>query len=293
MKLEIFFDYKRTKTVTYVIIDEETSKCAIIDSVLDYDLSSGNTFTENADKIIKFIQINNLEVEWILETHVHADHLTAAQYLKSKLGGRVAIGENIKKVINYWKEIFEEDDMMEDCSHFDKVWKEDEEFFIGNLKVRVIFTPGHTPACVSYYVGGYLFTGDTLFSPLVGTARTDFPGGSSEDLFDSIQKIYELPDETKICVGHEYPKGDSQPIIISTIGEEKQNNVSINENTKKKDYALIMQLKQTNLKVPELILPSLYVNLLAGNVPKFIKIPINAISDKNFIVSNQKGGCSV
>ncbi len=277
MKVEVFFDSQRTKTASYVVTDLENRKCAVIDSVLDYNPSSGATYAENADKIIKFIQVNNLELEWILETHVHADHLTAAQYIKSKLGGKVAIGANITKVLSYWKGVFEDENILENGAQFDKLWQDGEEFYIGEIRVKVIFTPGHTPACVCYFSGEYLFTGDTIFSPSVGTARTDFPGGSSEELFDSIQKIYQLPEGTKICVGHEYPQNNANPIIITTVKEEKQSNISINKDTKKEDYIAKMLASQVNLPVPHLILPSLHVNLLAGKLPKFIKIPLNLL----------------
>lgn len=292
MKVEIFFDSEKTKTATYVVTDLKNKKCAVIDSVLDYDQASGSTYTENADKVIKFIQINNLELEWILETHVHADHLTASQYIKSKLGGKIAIGENIKKVIEFWKPIFQDDNIKEDGSQFDKLWTDNEEFKIGEINAKVIYTPGHTPACVSYLIEGHLFTGDTIFSPSVGTARTDFPGGSSENLFDSIQKLYTYPDEIKVCVGHEYPKNHSEPVIITTIGAEKQNNISINKNTKKENYVAKMQAKQINNPVPQLILPSLHVNLLAGKLPKFIKIPLNIIGGNNSNHSSSEGGCA-
>ena len=275
MKVEIFFDHKRTKTATFIVTDLANKKCAIIDPVLDYDQASGRTYTENADKLIKFVWVNNLELEWILETHVHADHLTASHYIKSKLGGKVAIGEHIKKVLAFWKSVFEDEDIKEDGSAFDRLWKDGDEFKIGEISVKVIHTPGHTPACVSYLINDYLFSGDTVFSPTVGTARTDFAGGSSEELFESVQKIYKLPDSTKICVGHEYPSKDSQPVIITTILEQKQNNISINQETKKEEYLAKMKVKQVNKPVPQLILPSLHVNLLAGRLPRFIKIPVN------------------
>ena len=291
MKVEIFFDSKRTKTATYVLTDLKNKKCAIIDSVLDYDPANGSTYTENADKVIKFIQINNLQLEWILETHVHADHLTASQYIKSKLGGETAIGANIKKVLAFWKPIFDDNNIKEDGSQFDMLWQDGDEFRIGNIGAKVIYTPGHTPSCVSYLIEDYLFTGDTIFSPLVGTARTDFPGGSSEELFDSIQKIYQLPDDIKVCVGHEYPNKDFEPVIITTIGEEKRNNISINQTTKKEEYVAKMNAKQVNNAVPQLILPSVHINLLGGRLPKFIKIPVNVIgAAKNY--SADGGGCA-
>jgi glyoxylase-like metal-dependent hydrolase (beta-lactamase superfamily II) len=277
MKVEIFFDAKRTKTATFVVTDTKTNRCAIVDPILDYDQASGKTYTQSIDKVIKFITINDLKLDWILETHIHADHLTSSQYIKEKIGGKIAIGENIKKVLEYWKPVFGDDDIQIDGSQFDQLFKDGDTFKIGSIDAKVIYTPGHTPACVSYHIDDYLFTGDTIFSPLVGTARTDFPGGSSSELFDSVQKIYQLPNETRICVGHEYPVKESDPIIITTIGEEKKNNISINENTKKEDYVARMNARQVNLPVPQLIFPSLQVNLRAGKLPKYIKILLNLI----------------
>ncbi len=277
MKVEVFFDAKRTKTASYIIADDLTKKCAIIDSVLDYDQASGKTYTENADNLVSYILQNNLELQWILETHVHADHLTASQYLKQRLGGKIAIGASITKVLSYWQPIFQEEQMHLDGSQFDKLWQDGENFNIGNLEANVIATPGHTPACISYLIGDYLFTGDTVFSPLVGTARTDFPGGSSADLFDSVQKLYLLSPQTKVCVGHEYPEPNAQPVIITTIGEQMLSNCSINKNTSKEEYIARMAAKQVNKPVPQLILPALHVNLLAGKLPKFIKIPVNTL----------------
>jgi glyoxylase-like metal-dependent hydrolase (beta-lactamase superfamily II) len=277
MKVEIFFDAKRTKTATFVVIDAKTNRCAVVDPVLDYDQASGKTYTQSIDKVMKFITINDLKLEWILETHIHADHLTSSQYIKEKLGGKIAIGYNIKKVLEYWKPVFGDDDIQLDGSQFDQMFKDGDIFKIGSIEGKVIATPGHTPACVSYYIGDHLFTGDTIFPPLVGTARTDFPGGSSAELFDSVQKIYQLPDETKICVGHEYPASDADPVIITTIGEERKNNVSINQDTKKEDYISRMNARQVNLPVPQLLFPSLQVNLRAGKLPKYIKIPVNLL----------------
>ncbi|QED23781.1 MBL fold metallo-hydrolase [Candidatus Deianiraea vastatrix] len=292
MNVEVFFDGKRTKTATFVVSDKKTRECAVIDSVLDYDQNSGATYTELADKVIKFITVNDLKLKWILETHVHADHLTASHYIASKLGGKVGIGRNILKVLEYWAPIFDDKEIKLDGSQFDVLFDDGQEFSIGELPVQVIYTPGHTPACVTYYVGKKaIFTGDTIFSPLVGTARTDFPGGSSAQLFDSIQKLYKLPDETLVFVGHEYPQKDSDPVILSTIGKEKATNVSINSQTKKQDYVAKMNKLQVNLPVPQLILPSLQVNLRAGILPKFIKIPLNVLPAGN-AQSGKIGGCS-
>jgi glyoxylase-like metal-dependent hydrolase (beta-lactamase superfamily II) len=274
MKVEIFYDSESTKTATFILVDDATKKCAIIDSVLDYNQNEGKTFTKNADKLISFIMQHSLTLEWILETHIHADHLTASHYIQSKLGGKIAIGENIKKVLEYWGPIFE-DDIPLDGSQFNHLFKEGEEFKIGNLKAKVIFTPGHTPACISYYIEDCVFSGDTLFSYDVGTARTDFPGGNSAELYKSIQKLYKLPEETKLYVGHDYPQDPSKPVILTTIKEQKKNNILLNENTKIDDFVQKREERQKTLPVPTLIFPALFVNLMAGRLPKFIKIPIN------------------
>lgn len=277
MKCEFFYDANRTKTITAVVFDSSTASCAVIDSVLDYDQSSGKTYTESADKVLKFIQSNNLKLDWILETHIHADHLTASYYLKEKLGGKTGIGKNIIKVLKYWKPVFEDEEMREDGSAFDKLFEDGEEFMLGNLKVKTIHTPGHTPACVVYHIEDHLFVGDTIFSPSVGTARTDFPGGSSQDLYNSIQKLFKLPDTTKIVVGHDYPQDVTKPTIITTIAEQKKNNILLNATTNLEDFTAKREERQKKLGVPTLILPSLHVNLRAGQLPKFIKIPINVL----------------
>jgi len=279
MNVETFFDEKHTGTVTFVVSDSETDKCAVIDSVLHYDNATGSTDTKYADKIIKFIEINNLKLEWILETHIHADHLTASHYLKSRLGGRIGIGSGIAKVLEYWVPFFDACEIPLDGSQFDHLFKDGDEFNIGNIKVKVIHTPGHTPACITYYIKDSLFVGDTIFSPQVGTARTDFPGGSSLELFDSIQKLYTLPDATKVYVGHEYPEKDSNPVIVTSIMEEKKRNVSINLTTKKEEYFAKMSAGQINLRMPELILASLQINLNAGRIPQFVKIPVNKLRE--------------
>ena len=274
MKVEIFYDAVATKTATFVVIDEDTKKCAIIDSVLDYNQNAGKTSTESADKIISFIKQNALILEWILETHIHADHLTASHYIQSQIGGKIAIGENIKKVLGYWVPIFDEDIPL-DGSQFNHLFKDGEEFKIGNLSAKVIFTPGHTPACASYYIEDSIFSGDTLFSYGIGTARTDFPGGSSVELYNSIQKLYKLPDETKLYVGHDYPQDPSKPVILTTIGEQKKQNILLNANTTLEEFVQKREARQKTLPVPTLIFPALFVNLMAGKLPKFIKIPVN------------------
>ncbi|MBM5782814.1 MAG: MBL fold metallo-hydrolase, partial [Pelagibacterales bacterium] len=196
MKIHNFYD-KETATFTYIVIDESSKKCAVIDSVLNYDIFSGKTNNASADLVINYIKENDLELEWILETHIHADHLTAASYIKEKLGGKIAIGSSITKVLEFWVPFFNTShDTPTDGSQFDKLFDDGEKFFIGSLEVKVIHTPGHTPACVSYLVGDSIFSGDAIFTPQIGTARTDFPGGSAKTLYGSIKKILNLSENT-------------------------------------------------------------------------------------------------
>ncbi|MHB1221046.1 MAG: MBL fold metallo-hydrolase [Gammaproteobacteria bacterium] len=285
MQIESFFD-PNTSTVTYVVSDPETQHCAIIDSVHDFDLYSGRLSSQSADRVIDYIKKMNLQVEWILDTHVHADHLTAASYLKDILGGKIGIGENIKKVLSYWIPIFNTgSDTPSDGSQFDVLFPDGTQFKIGNLNVKVIHTPGHTPDGVSYYINGAVFVGDTIFMPYVGTARTDFPGGNAEILYRSIKKILALPDQTRIYTCHDYPPDGQQPAWVSTVAEQKKNNSMINDSVTEKEFIAARNKKDFNKPVPKLLLPSIQVNLRAGKLGAFdisqtqyIKIPINKIS---------------
>lgn len=285
MQIESFFD-PNTSTVTYIVSDPETQRCAIIDSVQDFDLYSGRLSSQSADRVIDYIKTMNLKVEWILDTHVHADHLTAASYLKDKLGGKIGIGENIKKVLAHWIPIFNTgSDTPSDGSQFDVLFSDDTQFKIGNLNVKVIHTPGHTPDSVSYYINDAVFVGDTIFMPYIGTARTDFPGGSAETLYRSIHKILALPDQTRIYTCHDYPPDGQEPAWESTVAEQKKNNVMINNSVTEKEFIAARNKKDLNKPVPKLLLPSIQVNLRAGklgnfdtNKAQYIKIPINIIS---------------
>ena len=284
MKVETFFD-KDTSTFTYIVIDESTDKCAVIDSVLDYDQYSGRFTTKSADKIIEYILTNNLTNEWILETHIHADHITAAFYLQKQIGGKTAIGSKITDVLKLWVPLFAtEEDTPITGEQFDVLFEDSETVSIGNLDAKVMHTPGHTPACSTYLIGDSVFVGDTLFAPERGTARADFPGGNASDLFESIQKIYRLPDETKIYLCHDYPTVNEEAISQTTVAEQKQLNAMIKTGTKKKDYILMRETRDKTLSVPKLILPSIQTNLRLGNFGKvskngnqYIKIPINKI----------------
>jgi glyoxylase-like metal-dependent hydrolase (beta-lactamase superfamily II) len=284
MKIQHFYD-KDTATFTYVLSDDDTKKCAIIDSVMGYDIFSGKTSNAPADLVIDYVTKQNLKVEWILETHAHADHLTASNYIKEKLGGKIAIGENIKEVIKFWAPIFNTTkDTPLDGSQFDHLFKDGEKFAIGNLEVTAMFTPGHTPACVSYLVEDCVFVGDTIFTPKMGTARTDFPGGSAKTLYCSIQKLLSLPNETKIFVGHDYPEEGEGPQFLCTVLDQKKNNILINESVSEAQYVEVRNKRDVGKAVPKLLLPSIQVNIRAGkfgsaedNAVKYIKIPLNKI----------------
>lgn len=280
--IKSFFD-PDTATVTYVISDSSTQCCAIIDSVRNFDIYSGRLTSVSADNVVDYIKQMKLKVEWILETHIHADHLTAASYLKEKLGGKIGIGENIKKVLSHWVPIFNTaSDTPIDGSQFDVLFSDGMQFKIGNLNVTVLHTPGHTPDSVSYHIHDAIFVGDTIFMPYVGTARADFPGGSSEDLYHSIQKILSLPDETRIYTCHDYPPAGQDPAWESTVANQKKQNVMIHEPITQSEFVSARHEKDANKPVPKLLLPSIQVNLRAGrlgsaenNGLRYIKIPVN------------------
>lgn len=288
MKIHHFFD-KDTATFTYVVSDENTRKCAIIDSVLDYDMSAGTTSAVSADKVIAYVQENNLSVEWILETHVHADHLTASHYLKEKLGGKIGIGEHIKEVLKFWVPMFNTaHDTNLDGSQFDCLFKDGETFKIGNIEVKVMHTPGHTPACIAYIMGDSVFVGDTIFMPYVGTARTDFPGGSAKTLYQSIQKLLALPESTKIYTCHDYPPEGEPEGYVSTVAEQKAKNTMVREGVSEDEYVAARNAKDFGKAVPRLLLPSIQVNMRAGdlgepenNGVQYIKIPLNKFLNRS------------
>ena len=278
-----FFDYA-TNTISYVVRDPNGSACAIIDSVLDFDFASGRTDTQSADKLINFVTENKLDVQWLLESHVHADHLSAAPYIQMKVGGKIGIGSRITDVQERFGKIFNEGtEFQRDGSQFDKLFVEGDTFHIGQLRGDVLHTPGHTPACLTYVIEDAAFVGDTLFMPDFGTARCDFPGGSSERLFSSIQKILELPDDTRIFVGHDYKApGRDKYAWETTVGEQKKKNIHIKSGKSKDDFVKLRDERDAKLAMPKLIVPSLQVNMRAGNMPEpdeqgdvFIKVPIN------------------
>ncbi|MTI00489.1 MBL fold metallo-hydrolase [Roseibium sp. RKSG952] len=283
--VKAFFD-EQTNTVSYVVQEPEGAACAIIDSVLDFDHASGRTDTGSADQIIEYVTVNNLKVEWILESHVHADHLSAAPYLQQKLGGKIGIGKNIVVVQDTFGKVFNEGtEFQRDGSQFDALFSEGDSFHIGQMRGDVLHTPGHTPACLTYVLGDAAFVGDTLFMPDFGTARCDFPGGSSAMLYESIQKILSLPDETRIYVGHDYKApGRDEYAWETTVGEQKALNVHIGQGRSIEEFTEMRDARDATLGMPRLILPSLQVNMRAGQMPPadeegdvFLKLPINKI----------------
>ncbi len=287
MKPEVtaFFD-QATNTLTYVARDPNGAACAVIDSVLDFDYASGRTDTRSADAVIAFIQTEKLDLQWILETHVHADHLSAAPYIQERLGGKIGIGDRITVVQETFGKIFNEGTRFQrDGSQFDRLFREGDTLHIGQLRVDVLHTPGHTPACLTYVIDDAAFVGDTLFMPDFGTARCDFPGGSAENLFDSVQKILTLPDETRIFVGHDYKApGRDDYAWESTVGAQKALNVHIGAGKSKAEFVAMRQARDATLDMPRLIIPSLQVNMRAGQMPEpednghsYLKVPLNTL----------------
>lgn len=278
-----FFD-DNTCTITYVVTDKATSKTAIIDSVLDFDANAGNLSSQRADEVIQYIDDNNFRLEWILETHAHADHITASAYLKKKRGGKIGIGEHITTVQSAFKNTFNmSDDIPCDGSQFDYLFEDGEMISLGHLNVEVMHTPGHTPACVSYLIEDAVFVGDTIFMPDFGTARTDFPSASAKALFHSVRKILALPDQTRIFVGHDY-KSPTRDVYAweTTVLEEKRNNIHMKEGTTEADFIKMRNTRDSYLPVPRLLLPSIQLNILAGQMPpkeanglSYLKIPLS------------------
>ncbi|XID75992.1 MBL fold metallo-hydrolase [Alkanindiges sp. WGS2144] len=278
-----FFD-DNTNTFSYVVIDEATRQCAIIDSVLDYDAASASTSTQHADLIVDFVNNHHLQVEWILETHVHADHLTASQYLKSKLGGKIAMSHKIAQVQRTFSAIYHIDAKRFNLDQaFDYLFEDHEQFMIGSLQAYNIPTPGHTPACLSYVIGDAVFVGDTLFMPDYGTARCDFPNGSASMLYDSVKALYQLPDETRVYLCHDYkPTGRSEYHCLSSITEQKRHNIHLNAQTARQDFVHLREQRDATLAMPKLILPAIQINMNAGKLPepeangqRYLKLPLN------------------
>ncbi len=281
--IESFFD-PDTFTVTHVVWDRATLHTAIIDSVLDYDPKSGHISHSSANKIIDYVSKNNLIVDWLLETHAHADHLSAASYLKQKLGGRICIGSHIREVQSTFKKIFNLSELNTDGTDFDRLFEDGEVFRIGEIEVTVMHTPGHTPACLTYLIGNDAFVGDTLFMPDYGTARCDFPGGDAAVLYRSIHKVLALPPDTRLHLCHDYPPAGRGPQWISSVAEEKASNIHVRSNISEEQFVEMRKKRDKTLPMPTLILPAVQVNVRAGNLPKpevngvqYLKIPLNLL----------------
>jgi glyoxylase-like metal-dependent hydrolase (beta-lactamase superfamily II) len=276
---------KATWTVTYIVHSGVGTACAIIDSVLDYDPKSGRTSTTSADKVVAYVQANQLQVAWILETHAHADHVSAAPYLKKHLGGKTAIGTRITQVQKVFKGIFNlETSFKEDGSQFDQLLDSDEEFKVGELIGKVLFVPGHTPACVAYQFGDAVFVGDTLFMPDVGTARCDFPGGDAQALYASTQKILSLPPETRLFMCHDYPPNDRAVVFETTVAEQRAKNIHVHDGITEAQFVEMRTKRDATLDMPVLILPAVQINIRAGELPpnesngvSYLKIPLDAL----------------
>ncbi|MCO8073563.1 MBL fold metallo-hydrolase [Acinetobacter lwoffii] len=278
------FFHEDTNTFSYVVRDPATKACAIIDSVLDYDPASASTSTVHADKIIAYIKEQDLTVEWILETHVHADHLTAAQYLKAELGGKIAMSQKISIVQETFGAIYHLDIKQWNAQQlFDYLFEDHESFQIGTLKAYNIPTPGHTPACLSYVIGDAVFVGDTLFMPDYGTARCDFPRGSAEQLYDSVQNLFQLPEDTRVFLCHDYlPETRESYVCESDIQTQKTQNIHIHQGVSKAEFAQMRNQRDSGLNMPKLILPAIQINMKAGQFPEpeqngvsYLKLPLN------------------
>ena len=278
-----FYD-ERTFSIQYVVADPQTGRCAIVDPVLDFDEKSGAVKTENADRILDFIASEGLSVDWILDTHPHADHFSAAPYLKGRTGAPTAIGEQVTKVQELWKAIYNWPDFPADGSQWDRLFAHGESFSIGSLPARVMFSPGHTLASITYVVGDAAFVHDTLFMPDSGTARCDFPGGSSSRMWDTLQAILALPDETRLFTGHDYQPGGRDPMWESTVAEQRRSNTHMATCASREAYVKLRDERDATLPMPKLILHALQVNIAGGRLPepeangkRYLKFPIDAL----------------
>ncbi|MGE7993604.1 MBL fold metallo-hydrolase [Pseudomonas sp. NPDC089554] len=288
LHVEALFD-EATSTISYLLMDRETRQCALVDSVLDYDPKSGRTGYVSADKLVARVEALGAKVQWILETHVHADHLSAAAYLKKTLGGQVAIGAHITQVQKVFGALFNaEPGFARDGSQFDVLLKDEEEFLIGNLRARALHTPGHTPACMSYVIedGGEtaVFVGDTLFMPDYGTARCDFPGADARTLYRSIRRLLALPDSTRLFMCHDYLPGGRELRYMTTVAEQRADNVHINDGVSEDAFVAMREARDATLDMPVLILPSVQVNMRSGQLPepeengvRYLKVPLNVL----------------
>jgi glyoxylase-like metal-dependent hydrolase (beta-lactamase superfamily II) len=282
--VQSFFD-PATSTFTHVVYDRVGGHAAIVDPVLDFDAASGRTRRDSADEVIAFVRARNLTVDWILETHAHADHLSSAPYMKEQLGGRIAIGEAIRRVQGVFKPIFNlEPGFATDGSQFDHLFADGERFSIGELQAQAWHVPGHTPADLAYVIGDAVFVGDTLFPPDVGTARCDFPGGDAHALFRSIQRLLALPTDTRLYMCHDYPVTDRAPVALCTVGEQREANIHVHDGVEEAQFVAMRQARDATLAMPRLILPSIQVNVRAGHLPppeadgrRYLKLPVDVL----------------
>ena len=281
---QAFFD-PATHTVTYVVWDQSSRHAAVIDPVLDYDFKSGHTHTESAERVLAFLQAHQLKVDWILETHAHADHLSGAHYLQERIGGRIAIGEHIRDVQTVFSKLFNfERSFMPDGKQFDHLFKDGETFMIGGVQATALLVPGHTPADMAYRVGGAVFVGDTLFMPDVGTARADFPGGDAHQLYRSIHRILQLPPDTVVYVCHDYPPASREPAWQTTVAEQRARNIHVRDGISEDEFVAMRTARDATLDMPTQILPAIQVNVRAGEMPPaddngiaYMRIPINTL----------------
>lgn len=277
---------KRSNTVSYIVQDPRSSSCAVIDSVLDFDYAAGRMSYDSADELIRYIHENSLTLEWLIETHVHADHLSAAPYIQQELNtGLIGIGEQIVEIQDVFGKIFNEGTEFErDGSQFDRLFHDEDTYRIGNLDVHVMHTPGHTPACMTHVIGDAAFVGDTLFMPDGGTARADFPGGDARTLYNSIQRVLSLPDDTRLFICHDYGPNGRDIKWETSVGEEKQHNIHVGAGKGIDEFVELREARDKSLSMPSLIIPALQVNMRAGKLPKadddgnrYLKVPVNML----------------
>ena len=283
--VKAFFD-NDTNTVSYVVTDPQTRRCAIVDSVLDYDPKARRTPHDSASQIVAYVKQEALTVDWLLETHVHADHLSAAPWIQEQVGGKLAIGEHIRTVQETFGKVFNAGtEFARDGRQFDHLFADGERYKIGNLEARAIHTPGHTPACMSHVIGDAVFVGDTLFMPDYGTARCDFPGGDARTLYQSVQKLLALPDDTRMFLCHDYlPESRSEYQWETTVGDQRRDNIHVHEGVSEEEFVSMREKRDATLDMPRLILPSVQINMRAGHLPpeedngvSYLKIPLNAL----------------
>lgn len=281
--VQAFFD-KATNTISYIVKDPASNACAIVDSVMDIDYAAGRITFDHADELIRQIEIQGLKLEWIIETHVHADHLSAAPYIQGKLGGKIGVGSKITVVQDVFGKVFNEGtEFQRDGSQFDALFEEGDTYMIGEMQCFAMYTPGHTPACMVHVMGDAAFVGDTLFMPDGGSARCDFPGGSAEELYESIMKVLALPDDTRLFMCHDYGPNGRDIAWETTVAEEREHNIHVGRGKTKEDFVKFRTERDAQLGMPKLIIPSLQVNMRAGEVPTdadgnpMLKVPINGL----------------